>query len=85
LSKIDQAVQDLSQNEIFDFAQSLVLTFDLGVSVMKKIPPTLCICIYGPNLNKIGSVISEKIEFFPPPNNNNNKKNNINYRNCSPL
>jgi len=55
----------------------------------KKIPPTLFICIYGPNWSKIGSVISEKIEFFPPSsNNNNNKKNNNNYRaiyDCSPL
>jgi len=55
------------------------LTFDLGVKVMKRNPPTLFICIYGPDLNKIGSVISEKMEFSPPHNNNNNNKNN-NYR-----
>jgi len=66
------------------------LTFDfdlfLGVKVMKKSLPALFIFFYGPNLNKIGSVISEKIEFFPP--NNNNNKNNNNYRaliDCSPL
>jgi len=41
------------------------LTFDLDL-VMKKNPPTLFIFIYSPTLNKIGSVISEKIEFFPP-------------------
>jgi len=58
------------------------LTFDFDLWPLgqghKKIPPTLFICIYGPNLNKIGSVISEKIEFFPP--NIKKKNNNNNYR-----
>jgi len=45
---------------------------------MKK-NPTLFICIYSPNLNKIGSVISEKIEFFPPNKKKKNKNNNNNY------
>jgi len=46
----------------------LILTFDLGVKVIKKKnSPTLFICIYGPNLDKIGLVISEKIEFPYPP------------------
>jgi len=46
----------------------MTVTFDFKVTVKTKtkIPPTLFLCIYGPNLNKIGSVISEKIEFFPP-------------------
>jgi len=32
----------------------------------EKNVPTLFICIYGPNLNKNGSDISEKIDLFPP-------------------
>jgi len=45
------------------------LIFDFGPLCQgheKNFPPTLFISIYGPNLNKPGSVISEKIEFFPP-------------------
>jgi len=60
------------------------LTFDfdlwpLGQGHEKK-TLTLFICIYGPNLNKIGSVICEKIDLSPPPKNTKKKKNNNNFR-----
>jgi len=59
------------------------LTFDfdlwpLGQGHVKN-PPNFFFCIYGTNFNKIGSVISEKIEFFHAKNNKKKQKNN-NYR-----
>jgi len=50
------------QNEIFDL---WFLPWGQGHG-KKTYPSTLLICIYGLNLNKIGSVISKKIDFRPP-------------------
>jgi len=51
---------------------------------MKKNPTTLFICIYGPNLKKIGLVISEKLNSSPQQEEEEEQQQLQSY-DCSPL